>query len=175
MKLPLLAILAAATSIAAVSAAESPTPAAKEKAGPVNWLWRHVPKFGGKDKQAAGWNDLRLTLTLNPAKVKLADIKRVEVALQLTNAGKKLVQLEFPTSQRIDVLVKNSAGRVIERWSEDQPIANEPTVVTINPGERLEYTAGISTREMAVGQRYTVEAFFPRYEQLRSTTTIAAE
>jgi hypothetical protein len=157
--------------------ARAEEPPAAEKPGLVKRLWQSIPmpKWGGKDKPAATGKDLRLELVLNPPLVKLAETRRVEATIQLVNGGKKLVQLDFPSSQRIDVHVKTSAGRVIERWSDDQPSEPEPGVVTINPGERVEYAAAISTREMAVGQRYTVEAFFPRYPELRVVKTIAAE
>jgi Intracellular proteinase inhibitor len=155
--------------------AEEPPPA--EKPGLVKRVWQSIPmpKWGGKKEPAATWKDLRFDLVFAPPIAKLAETRRVEVTLQLTNGGKKLVQLDFPSSQRIDVVVKTAAGRVIERWSDDQAIEAEPGVVTINPGERVEYAAAISTREMAVGQRYTVEAFFPRYPELRALKTIAAE
>ena len=174
MKLLLCPILVLATALAPVRAQEAPAP---EKPGMVKRLWQKVPlpKFGGAKKPAATWNDLRLDLVFNPPAVKLPETRRIEVTMQLTNGGKKLVQLEFPTSQRIDVLVKNAAGRVIERWSDDQAITPEPTVVTINPGERLEYTAAIATREMTAGQRYTVEGIFPRYAELRVVKAITPQ
>ncbi len=177
MKFLLTLVLVVGTILTPVRAEEPAAPAAKEKGGPVNWLRQHLPmpKFGGKKKADSTWNDLRLALVFNPPTVKLPDTRRIEVTMQLTNAGKKLVQLEFPTSQRIEVLVKNQAGRELERWSEDQVINNEPTVVTLNPGERLEYTAAIATREMVTGQRYAVEGFFPRYPELRVIKAITPQ
>lgn len=174
MKLRHLAILSALLAFAPARAEE---PVTAERPGLVKRLWQSIPmpKFGGTSKPAETWKDLRLELVLNPAVVKLAEARRIEATLQLTNGGKKLVQLDFPSSQRIDVLVKNSAGRVIERWSDDQTIEAEPGVVTINPGERVEYAAALATREMAAGQRYTVEVFFPRYPELRTLKTIAVE
>ena len=85
------------------------------------------------------------------------------------------MQLDFPTTQRIEVLVKNKAGKTIVRWSEDQAFANEPTLVAINPGERLEYTATVSTRDLVAGETYTVEAFFPSYEALRQNRALTPE
>lgn len=177
MKFLLYPAIVVGVALAPARAEDSAAPAAKSKGGPVQWLWQHipVPKFGGKKKSDSTWNDLRLELVFNPPTVKLPDTRRVEVTLQLTNGGKKLVQLEFPTSQRIDVLIKDSGGRVIERWSEDQVINSEPTVVTLNPGERLEYTAAVATRDMTAGQRYVVEGFFPRYPELRVVKSITPQ
>jgi len=46
------------------------------------------------------------------------------------------------------------------------------SLVTINPGERLEYNATVSTRDFAAGQEYTVDGFFPTYDMLRSTVKL---
>jgi hypothetical protein len=82
------------------------------------------------------------------------------------------VQLEFPTTQRIEVLVRNRNGKLVEQWSEDQAFTNEPTLVTINPGERLEYSANIATRDMVGGESYTIVGYFPNYDQLKATKVI---
>jgi Intracellular proteinase inhibitor len=162
-------------SVAPARAAEEAKPdkAATEKSGPVSWLLRKLPlpKFGGKDK-AAKWKNLVLKMTVDPAEVSLGATKQLQVTLTVTNEGKKLVQLDFPTSQRIEVIVKNAAGKMIEQWSEDQAFTNDPTVVTINPGEKLVYSANVSTRDMSAGQSYTITGFFPNYEQLATATVI---
>ena len=72
----------------------------------------------------------------------------MKVTLTLTNHSKKLVQLDFPTSQRVEVLLKTKDGKTIETWSQDQAFTSEPTLVTINPNERLEYSVDVSTRDM---------------------------
>ena len=113
-----------------------------------------------------------MKMTVDPAVPNLGDHKQLTVTLRLTNKGRKLVQLDFPTAQRIEVLAKNSVGKVIEQWSEDQSFEKEPSLVTINSGERLEYRAIISTRDFAGGQQYTIEGFFPNYTLLRSSVTV---
>jgi hypothetical protein len=123
-------------------------------------------------KVAAVFKGLTVKMTVDPAVPNLGENKQIVVTLRLQNTGKKLVQLDFPTTQRIEVLVKNSTGKVVEQWSEDQAFQNEPSLVTINPGERLEYNATISTRDFAAGQVYTVEGFFPSYNMLRSTVNL---
>ncbi len=110
---------------------------------------------------------LEMSMTVEPAVVNLADTREIVVTLKLQNRSKKLVQLEFPTSQRIEVLIRRNNGALIEQWSEDQAFRNEAGLVTINPRERLEYRATISTRDLAAGQDYIVEGFFPNYDPLR--------
>ena len=71
-------------------------------------------------------------------------------------------------------------------WSPDGPVKvtlplvaigwlNEPSIVTINPNERLEYLVNVSTRDMVAGETYNVEGFFPNFEHLRKTITVTAE
>jgi len=180
--------------IAALVSASLPLAAAEEKKkepatveSQPGWLKRTaraVWPFGKKPGDApttpmpkgaqAGkaWKDLVPTILIEPMPLKLGDVRTVKVTLQLANRGKKLQQLDFPTTQRIEVLVKDATGKLIERWSEDQAFQNEPTLVAINPGERLEYMANVATRDLHAGQAFTIEGFFPNYEQLRATKTI---
>ncbi len=122
-----------------------------------------------KDAQVGkAWKQLVPTMLIEP----MPEVRTVKVTLQLANRGKKLTQLEFPTTQRIEVLVKDSTGKRLEQWSEDQAFQNEPTLVTINPAERLEYTANVATRDFKAGQTYTIEGFFPNFDQLRASKQI---
>ena len=151
----------------------APTPAPEKKSGIVN---RVLHPFGGK-KGGGGKNDgkLGVEMKLSPLPLKLADANRLKVTLTLVNHGKKLAPLEFPTSQRIEVLIKNSAGKTIEQWSQDQAFTSEPTVVTINPNERAEYSVEVATRELSAGQTYTVQGFFPKYDTLKVEKTLVPE
>ena len=123
---------------------------------------------------ATGFKGLEIGLQADPAEVKVSEVKQIKVSVTLANHGSKIAQLEFPTSQRIEVLVKSKEGKTIEQWSEDQAFSNEPTMVTINPNERLEYSVNVATRDMVAGQAYTIEAFFPNFDPLRKSITVNA-
>ena len=116
-----------------------------------------------------------LTLRLDPVPVKLSETRRVEATLVLKNVSTRFIQLEFPTTQRFDVLVRDAAGRLVVQWSEDRVFDAEPGYVGINPGEHLEYHAAFSTRDLQPGQRYTVTAFFPTREDLKVDMPLAPE
>lgn len=135
--------------------------------------------FRGSEKaekgQTVNWKRLIMTMNVEPLPLKLSETRQMKVTLQLTSKSNRLVQLEFPTTQRIEVLVRNQAGKMVEQWSEDQAFANEPTLVTINPGERLEYSVHIATRDMAAAQAYTIIGYFPNFEQLKATMVIIPE
>ena len=153
-------------------AAPAPAPTPEKKPGIVH---RVLHPFGGKSGGAKNAGRLAVEMKLSPLPLKLAESNRLKVTLTLVNHGKKLAPLEFPTSQRIEVLIKNSAGKTIEQWSQDQAFTSEPTVVTINPGERAEYAVEVATREMSAGQRYTVQGFFPKYDTLKAEQTLVPE
>jgi hypothetical protein len=124
---------------------------------------------------AAKWKNLALTIGLDPIPLKLSENRQIKVTLQLVNNGKRLVQLDFPTTQRIEVLLKSNAGKTIEKWSDDQSFSSEPTIVVLNPGERLEYSISLATRDMLPGEQYEVEAFFPNYTQLSAKKTVRGD
>ncbi len=149
-------------------------------------LTRMWEKFHPAEKPAAagttaaverqvGKSRVQLSMSVDPQPVKLSESRTLKVTLHVFNHEKKLVQLEFPTTQRIEVLVKDKVGKLVEQWSEDRTFANDPGMVSINPGEHLEYSATISTRDLVAGQTYTVEALFPNYESLRLQHDVVAE
>ncbi len=111
---------------------------------------------------------LEMNLRLEPFPVSLSETRRIEAALRLTNRSARFVQLEFPTTQRFEILLRAAAtGKTLVQWSEDQAFEPTPGVVGINPGEHLEYRASLSTRDLQPGGRYTVTAFFPSRGDLK--------
>ena len=121
------------------------------------------------------WKRLELSMLVEPLPLALGETRQMKVTIRLANKSKRLVQLEFPTTQRIEVLVRNRNGKQVEQWSEDQAFSNEPTLVTINPGERLEYSVNIATRDMVAGEPYTIIGYFPNYEGLKATKVIVPQ
>ena len=156
----------------ALAAAEEKTPATPKPSILKRWMKTFGMSKENRNTTATGFKGLEIGLLADPAEIKVAESKQIKVTVTLANRGKKIAELEFPTSQRIEVLVKSKEGKTIEQWSEDQAFNNEPSIVTINPNERLEYTVSVATRDMVPDQTYTVEAFFPNFEQLRKAITV---
>jgi uncharacterized protein YndB with AHSA1/START domain len=179
MKFRLLLTLLLAGSLAAAHGSEVPEEQPAEKRPGMVSRFLNIFRGGSKDAEEksakATWKRLVLTMSIAPTPVKLSDVRTMKVTLQVVNKGKRFVQLEFPTTQRIEVLLRRADGKLVEQWSEDQAFANEPTIVAVNPRERLEYTVNVSTRDMTAGETYVVEGFFPNYEQLRASATIVPE
>jgi hypothetical protein len=174
-RIPVLALIVALP-LGLLAKEESPTASPTPKPPTILKKWLHSMGLQ-KDHtgtSATGYKDLDIGLAIEPAKVTLPETKQIKVTIKLVNRGKKLVQLHFPSSQRIEVLVKTKDGKQIEQWSEDQAFTDEPSMVTIDPDERIEYPVTVSTRDMVAGETYTVEAFFPNFDQLRKSVTIDA-
>ncbi len=118
---------------------------------------------------------LELSMDVSPLPVNLSEARRLSVTVSLRNKSGKFVHFDFPTTQRIEVLIRNQAGKLVTQWSEDQSFSNEASYVTINPGERIEYNVSVATRDMTAGQPYTVEGFFPSFDDLKIKKTIVPE
>ena len=141
-----------------------------------------IPGMHGSQKAAAlicektvRTHGLALTLRLEPVPVKLSETRRLEATLVLKNVSSRFIPLEFPTTQRFDLLVRDAAGKEVVQWSEDRAFEAEPGYVGINPGEHLQYNAAFSTRDLQPGKRYTVTAFFPTREDLKVELPLAPE
>ena len=172
----------------AVIEAPAPAPVKERKPGFWERAWVSTKKgtaavgrtvarpFGGSKEAPGdskiGWRNLEMALTVEPAQVKLSDTKAVRVALTVVNKGNNAVQLDFPTTQRIEILLKKDSGEILSKWSEDQKVDPEQGFLVINTEERLEYSANVSTREMKSGNSYIIEAYFPSFPDLRGSRVV---
>lgn len=126
-----------------------------------------------KQREPLNLNSLAVEVEVDPVAPKLSEQRQITVTLKLINKGKKLAHLDFPTTQRVEVVIRNKIGNVIERWSEDQRFEREPSIIAVNPGERAEYNLTVATREMSAGEAYTVEGSFVGYNTLRASKPVA--
>ena len=145
----------------------TPTPTPARKRG---WLGRILHPFSPnvvpqyKDPRLRG---LALDLQITPQTVKLSEVRQLSVKVNLANLSKRPVTLDFPTSQRIEIYLTNSAGEVLTKWSENHAIAEQAATILINPSERIEYNETISTRELTPNKVFIAEVFFPQFLELR--------
>ncbi|HEX4666964.1 MAG TPA: BsuPI-related putative proteinase inhibitor [Chthoniobacterales bacterium] len=143
-----------------------PAPADEKR----SWLGRLFHPFGSSEKIPEYKNPkirgLLLTVELPSEPVKLSEVRQLPVHILLTNRGDKAVQLIFPTEQRIEILLHDSTGRVVTRWSDNRAFEERPSTLLINPGEHVEYSETIATRELSPGKVFTVEVLVPAYPEL---------
>jgi hypothetical protein len=144
-------------------AAPTPTPHRR------GWLGRMLHPFSSepipqyKDPRLRG---LALDLQITPQTVKLSEVRQLGIKVTLTNQSKRPVTLEFPTNQRIEIYLRNSAGEILTKWSDNHAIAEKPGTVLINPQEHVEYNEPIATRDLTTNKVFIAEVFFPKYPEL---------
>jgi hypothetical protein len=115
---------------------------------------------------------LSLTAALDPGSVSLAARRTVEVTVTVRNTTKRAVVLSFPTSQRLEILLRGAGGQSLGRWSEDQVFAQETGYLAINPGERAEYRETLSLRGIKSAGAYNVEVYIAGHPGLAQTLAL---
>jgi hypothetical protein len=83
--------------------------------------------------------------------------------------------MDFPSSQRVDAVLRDEDGAIVGRASEDLEFSDEPGVLTLNPSERIEYTMSISTRGLAAGKTYKLEAALTNQNGLSASSAISVK
>ncbi len=111
-------------------------------------------------------------LEVDPEKFSLEDRREINVTYTIRNNTKKLTRLEYPSTQRIDMITRDGKGEVIDRWSDDRSFQPEEGIVVINPKERIEYQEKIPTREMKSGESYRIESFTTGEEKFTTEKTV---
>lgn len=120
------------------------------------------------------WNPFRKRgetkneLTVEPTDFSLSDRREVSVTYAVRNDTKKIMRLDFPTTQRIEILTYAPGMEMIDRWSEDRSFTEEEGIVFINPGERISYTEQIPTRDMVPYEMNTVTAELVGYPDYKA-------
>ena len=121
-----------------------------------------VPQY--KDPRLRG---LALDLQITPQTIKLSEVRQLGIKATLTNESKRPVTLEFATNQRIEIYLRNSAGEILTKWSDNHAIAEKPGTVLINRQEHVEYNETIAARGLTPNKVFIAEIFFPKYPELR--------
>src|SRR5260370_40097569 len=126
----------------------TPTPTPARRRG---WMSRILHPFSPnvvpqyKDPRLRG---LALDLQITPQTVKLSEVRQLSVKVTLANLSKRPVSLDFPTTQRIEIYLMDSAGEILAKWSDNHAILEKPATILINPQERVEYSETIATRDL---------------------------
>ena len=99
--------------------------------------------------------------------MKLSETRRLGIKVTLINESKKAIELDFPSDQRIEIYLMNSAEAVLTKWSDNHAIVAKPVTILINPQERIEYNETIATRDLTPNKVFIAEVFFPQYTELQ--------
>ena len=144
----------------------TPIPTAKKR----GWFGRILHPFSSTSLpqyRDPKLNGLALDLLVAPQSVKLSEVRQLEIKVTLTNQSKRPIPLDFPTDQRIEIYLKNSADAILTKWSDNHAISESPGMILINPQEHVEYHETIATRDLTPNKVFSAEVFFPKYPELR--------
>jgi Intracellular proteinase inhibitor len=164
------ALFASLLCLARASFAQDAAPAVDPRTPPPkrSWFGRmfhpspRLPQY--KDPRIRG---LDLQVQISPQPLKLSETRQMEVKVVVTNRGKHAITLDFPTDQRIEIYLRNSAELVLTKWSDNHAVTPKPETILINPEEHVEYVQTIATRELTPDKVFIIEVFFPNYPELR--------
>jgi len=95
----------------------------------------------------------------------------IQVVIRLANLSTQTRTLEFPTSQRFDLVILDEAGTERQRWSEGQAFLQVVGAEVLAPGDEILFDAEISAPEAAGVWNLQVRIPAPNVE-LRSTIPI---
>jgi hypothetical protein len=76
-----------------------------------------IPKY--KNPRLRG---LTLDLQITPQTVKLSEVRQLAIKISVTNLSKRPIPLDFPTNQRIEIYLRNAAGDILTKWSDNHYI-----------------------------------------------------
>ena len=111
-------------------------------------------------------------IAVDPSEFSLSERRELDTTYTVRNNTKKIMRLDFNTTQRIDILTSDASGKVIEKWSEDRAFQLQEGIVIINPKERIEYSEKVATREMKPSETYTIKADVVGYPDYAATTDV---
>lgn len=114
-------------------------------------------------------------LDVEPSEFSLQDRRELAATYTIKNNTKTMTRLEYPTSQRMDMITYAPDGTVLDRWSDDRAFQPEEGIVIINPKERIEYQEKIPTRDMKAGESYRVEAVSTSQEKFAAEKSVTPE
>jgi hypothetical protein len=121
--------------------------------------------FSGNSKPSRA-SKLSVSINLPSASISLAKDRQIAAVLVLSNLGKRTQVLAFPSTKRVEAVLRDNSGKILARAFEDRQFKDEEGVITINPGESLEFECGIPSRDLSAGSTYTLEASIVNQEGL---------
>jgi hypothetical protein len=116
-----------------------------------------------------------MIVTLSPASFSLAQTSEFDVTLKLTNAQKKELEVIYPDNQRLEILTKDSAGNIVNRWSQDRSFEPTEGFIAVNPNEFVSYTEHVATSGMKAGETYTIEVSLANQQGFLANITVTPQ
>jgi hypothetical protein len=127
------------------------------------------------NRAALDGSGFQMRIEIEPQKISLGEHRRVKVIISLVNDSKRLINLGFPNSQRVEMKLVEKGGRVLYTWSDDQPIEPVPGNLAVNPGEKAVYELDLPTRGMQPGDDYIINVYLPAHGAIQSSLPVTPQ
>lgn len=147
----------------------------------------HFSIFNGDPKRIQRANEVDpkafdAKLVVTPSPVSLATLHAVgpnpslKISFAIHNHGKKSYTLSFPTSQRWDFRILNSAGAVIYSYTDDHEFVQVIGSSMADPDEKLVYNDSVSLDDLGSPLSpgtYKVQAVMANYPEMAAEVELS--
>jgi hypothetical protein len=102
----------------------------------------------------------------------------VKISFSVHNHAKKTYTLSFPTTQRWDFRIVNSAGAVVYAYTEDHEFLQTTGISMVNNDDKLVYIENVDFNDMDVPLIpgvYTVQAVLANYPEMTAQSQFTVQ
>jgi hypothetical protein len=149
----------------------------------------HFSIFNGDPKRIQRANavdpksfDCTVTVSPNPFPLQSARTAApnpvIKISFSVHNHGKKTYTLSFPTAQRWDFRIKDSAGKAIYVYSDNCDFEQKVGISMVNHDDKLGFSELVEFSDLDVPLTpgtYTVEAVLANYPEMKATASLVVQ
>ena len=109
---------------------------------------------------------------------KAAAAPSLKITFTVHDHGKKTYTLSFPTAQRWDFRIKNSAGNLIYTYSDNCDFEQKIGTTMVNHGDKLTYSESVDLSDLLAPLSpgtYTVEAVLANYPEIKAQASLVVQ
>jgi len=149
----------------------------------------HFSIFNGDPKRIQRANavdaksfDSKVEVSPNPLSLKAVNAggpnPSIKISFSVRNHAKKTYTLSFPTTQRWDFRIINSANGVVYTYTDDHAFLDTVGTSMVNNDDKLVYTENIAFDDMTLPLTpgtYTVQAILANYPEINAKVQLVVQ
>ena len=127
-------------------------------------------------------SDSKVEVAPNPLSLKAAKAAgpnpSIKILFSVHNHAKKIYTLSFPTTQRWDFRIVNSAGGVVYTYTDDHSFLDTVGTSMVNKDDKLVYPENVEFDDMTLPLTpgvYTVQAILSNYPEINAQTQLTVQ
>ena len=126
--------------------------------------------------------ETKLEISPNPISLRTAKAAgpdpSVKITFSIRNRAKKTYTLSFPTTQRWDFRIINSAGGVVYTYTDDHAFLDTVGTTMVNNDDKVVYLENVDFDDMTLPLTpgvYTVQAILSNYPEINATAQLTVQ